>query len=82
MASTPRLEDAPDVLTADEARAFLHIGRRQMYAALRTGEIPGRRIGAKWIVYRESLLQWLTDRPAVEHAAETRPSVIHGGRKP
>ncbi|HVE91934.1 MAG TPA: helix-turn-helix domain-containing protein [Actinomycetota bacterium] len=38
-------EDLPEVLTVQEAAAFLRIGRDAVYAAVRKGELPAIRIG-------------------------------------
>ncbi|MGB9866575.1 MAG: helix-turn-helix domain-containing protein [Bacillota bacterium] len=35
----------PEVMTIEEARRYLQIGRRQMYELVRSGAIPHRRIG-------------------------------------
>lgn len=45
MGQPPKWEDLPDWLTPDEARVYLRCGRRQMYEALKKGDIPSRRVG-------------------------------------
>ena len=54
-----RLEDAPAVLTIDEAAGILRIGRTAAYAAARTGELPAVRIGRRLLVPRLALEQLL-----------------------
>lgn len=39
------LDDLPDLLTVDEARQILRVGRNQLYEACRNGEVPHLRIG-------------------------------------
>jgi excisionase family DNA binding protein len=57
------LPDPPDVLTVEEARRFLQLGRRQMYEAIGRGEIPHRRIGRTIRLSRAALTKWLDARP-------------------
>jgi excisionase family DNA binding protein len=44
-----------DVLTVDEAAAFLRIGRNQLYEAIARGEIPHARIGRTIRLSRQAL---------------------------
>lgn len=55
-------EDKEDVLTVDEAAAFLRIGRNQLYDAIGRLEIPHRRIGRTIRLSRNALIQWLETR--------------------
>lgn len=59
----PRQEDEyPDVLTADEVAEILRVNRKTVYAAFKSGEIPGgRRIGGTIRFSRRRVLQWLDD---------------------
>ena len=67
-ASGPRLreqsvamtEPAPSVLTVDELAALLRVNRKTVYDALARGEIPGaRRIGRRYRILRDRVLEWL-----------------------
>jgi excisionase family DNA binding protein len=53
------LEDAPDVLTPEQARRILRMGRNLMYAKLQTGEIRSLRYGRKIMVPKVALQRWL-----------------------
>ena len=45
-----KLEDLPDLLTPEEFRAYLGIGRTTMYELIRSGELPVKRFGRRvWI---------------------------------
>lgn len=48
----------PDVLTVEEAAAFLRIGRNQVYAGISRGQIPHRRIGRTIRLSRSALSVW------------------------
>lgn len=51
-----RLDEMPDVVTVEEARYILRIGRNSMYEAVRRGEIPGViRLGRRLLIPRAAL---------------------------
>lgn len=50
-----RIEDAPDVLTVEEAGELLRIGRTAAYEACRRGDLPAVRIGRSLRVPRHAL---------------------------
>jgi excisionase family DNA binding protein len=54
-------EDPPaPILTVDELAVFLRVNRKTVYDALARGEIPGaRRIGGRYRVLRDAVLEWL-----------------------
>lgn len=60
--------DHPQVLTVAEVAKILRISESLVYAALHRGEIPGFRIGTRWLIRRD----------AVESV--TRPLFGPGGR--
>lgn len=49
---TKNTKPTPDVLTVEEARKRLRIGRNAIYEALARNEIPSIRIGRKYLVPR------------------------------
>jgi len=53
--TTIKLEDAPDVLTVEEAARYLRIGRRLAYEMVKAGELPSLRLGRRVLVPREAL---------------------------
>lgn len=53
------LAGLPAVLTPEEARRVLRIGRRQMYQALDRGDVRGVRIGASWRIPRSAVEELL-----------------------
>jgi len=54
-----KLDDYPDVLTIDDVRKVLHIGRSTAYQILKKGTIPCFRVGKQHRVYREALRRYL-----------------------
>ena len=52
-------EAACDTLLVADVSQRLRLGINQTYRALERGEIPGRRIGRRWIVPRIAFEQWL-----------------------
>ncbi len=56
-----------EVLTADEAAAFLRCDRKTIYRAVLRNAIPHRRVGRKVLFLRVALLEWLACRAAETH---------------
>ena len=53
------LDSYNDVLTPDEARQFLRIGRNSIYKLLAEGIIQSTRIGRKYLIPKNSLVQFM-----------------------
>jgi excisionase family DNA binding protein len=51
----PRFEDLADVVSPEEARAFLGLSRSTMYERLRDGSIPYRKYGRLLRIPRSAL---------------------------
>jgi excisionase family DNA binding protein len=47
--------DLVDVLGVDEAARTLGIGADRMRVLLRTGRLPARKVGGRWVVLRRDL---------------------------
>ena len=54
------LEEAPDVLTPEEAAKVLRIGRNAAYEAIQRGDIPSVRIGRRILVPKVALQRMLS----------------------
>ena len=54
-----------DLLSADQAAALLHLNVKRVQALARAGQLPGRRVGRKWLFDRGDLDRLLgrTDTP-------------------
>ncbi len=46
------------VMKIDEIRLRLGIGRMAIYAMLESGQLPGIRVGRRWIVTRQAYEHW------------------------
>jgi molybdate transport system regulatory protein len=44
-----------DLLSASEAGAYLHLNPKRIQALARSGKLPGRRVGRKWLFDRRDL---------------------------
>ena len=56
-----------EILTVEEAAAYLQIGKRSLYRLAKQGKIPGKKILNKWRFERESLKRWVSeDQLAIE----------------
>ena len=71
------LPPLPKVMTVDEAARALRISRSSAYEAVRTGEIPSRRIGRRILVPYEALVVMLTAECGVA-AMQSQTSAMEG----
>lgn len=53
------LAELPPVLTVDEARRVLRIGRRQLYRAIARRDVPALKVGRTIRIPRSGLEAWL-----------------------
>ena len=53
------LAELPPVLTVDEARRVLRIGRRQLYRAIARRDVPALKVGRSIRIPRSGLEAWL-----------------------
>jgi excisionase family DNA binding protein len=52
-------EAGPEVLTPEEAAAFLRLDAEAVLDAARGGELPARKLAGEWRFSRAALLAWL-----------------------
>jgi len=57
---------ADEVLTLEEAAAFLKLSPDAVRSRAEDGELPGRRFGKEWRFARMAVLAWLADGDAQE----------------
>ena len=55
-------EKIPDILTLKECQQLLKIGRNSILNLLHSGEIEGFKIGNRWRIYKESVIDFLMRR--------------------
>lgn len=70
--NTVRLDELPDVLTADEVAEVLRVGRNTVYDCVRTGAIPSVRLGRRLLVPKAALLRLLEGARGPEQPAPPR----------
>ena len=49
-----------EVLTTQEAAAFLRIDKKLLYKLIDSGEIPAKRIGRVYRIHKEALIKYMT----------------------
>lgn len=57
--ASPPYEPASDVMTVDEAAAFLGVDRNTVYEYTTRGVIPHQRLGKRILLRRGALIAWL-----------------------
>ncbi len=70
--------EAPDVMTLDEAAAFLRVIPQTILRQLRKGALPGIKVGSRWRLSRLALEAHLAQ---VAKPAVTRPKKAKARRK-
>jgi excisionase family DNA binding protein len=55
-----------EILTIEEAAAYLQIGKRSIYKLAKEGKIPGKKVLNKWRFEKKSLRAWVSGREEKE----------------
>jgi excisionase family DNA binding protein len=58
-ASNPPPPRAPEVLDVQGAAALLTVSADTVYDLFAKGELPGRKVGRKWITTKAAVLRWI-----------------------
>ena len=64
-----------DTLTPEEAAAYLRVNAQTMYRLLRSGQLPGVKVGRQWRIRRVALEQYLDGPPSPRGDEQARPPV-------
>lgn len=59
MGSDKMFEEYSDVVSVDDLRKMLHLGRNAVYALLQDGSIETIRVGKKYIIPKTSAIKFL-----------------------
>jgi len=59
----------PEVLDVAAAARFLTVSQDTVYALFKTGELPGRKVGRKWITTRAAVIRWIENSSADDSLA-------------
>lgn len=66
-------EDLPAVLTPAQVAAFTGLNVKTVYASIRAGDLPARKVGGRrYLVVRDVLLAWLSSQGCVPPRKERR----------
>jgi excisionase family DNA binding protein len=59
--NTPRvpMTRTPEVLDVHMAAEMLTVSRDTVYELFQKGELPGRKVGRKWITTKAAVLRWI-----------------------
>jgi excisionase family DNA binding protein len=63
------IRDYPDVLTVEEVKEILQIGRKSAYRLIENNEIQHFRIGTKIRIPKQCLIDYLNKRGAKEESS-------------
>lgn len=55
-------ENIPEVMTLKECQELLRVGKNTMLELLHTRQIEGFKIGSRWKVNKESLVEYIQNR--------------------
>jgi len=53
-----------EILTVEHVAAYLKTSRKTAYRLVRTGVVPGFRVGALWRVQKSALVSWIAKQVA------------------
>jgi excisionase family DNA binding protein len=68
---------SPDVLDVHAAAALLTISADTVYDLFNKGELPGRKVGRKWLTTRAAVLRWIE----ASATNDTLGRAIEGGNR-
>jgi excisionase family DNA binding protein len=69
-AQPPAAPLLPEVMTVEEAAAFLRLPVNLLLRKVREGRVPGAKIGRSWRFSRRLLLEWLENASIPEELVE------------
>jgi len=58
-AKKPLPAKIPDILDVAMAAAFLTVSRDTVYRLFQSGQLPGRKVGRKWVTTKAAVIRWL-----------------------
>lgn len=53
------LARVPEILDVRTAAAFLTVSRDTIYHLFQSGQLPGRKVGRKWVTTKAAVLRWI-----------------------
>ena len=59
------MDEYPEILTMEQAAAYLQVSTRTLQRMVTDGRVPGRQVGSQWRFDREQLRDWVRgDEPS------------------
>ena len=53
-------EQLPPVMSVKEVARFLGVNIKTVYESVNKGELPAKKLGRRWIIMRDIMLEWLS----------------------
>ena len=73
----------PELLTTEEAAAYLRLSERKLYELVARSEVPCTKITGKWLFPKAALSRWLAASLIMPGAARTpAPPIVGGSHDP
>lgn len=67
--SAPR---TPDILNVRGVAALLTVSTDTVYELLSSGQLPGRKVGRKWLTTRNAVMRWVEESMEAETARRAK----------
>lgn len=67
-------DHAAELVTIEELSRYLHVPERILYRRIRTGQLPGRKVGGRWQLELLRVQDWLVDTYELKTSAEKKRS--------
>lgn len=61
----------PEILDVGLAAAFLTVSRDTVYRLFQSGQLPGRKVGRKWVTTKSAVIRWLEHSSADDALARS-----------
>src|SRR5262249_56882713 len=79
-----RLVQVPELLTTEEAAAYLRLSERKLYELVANGAVPCTKVTGKWLFPKAALARWLAaghaGPPGLAHPMA--PPIVGGSHDP
>ncbi|MDD5368128.1 MAG: helix-turn-helix domain-containing protein [Anaerolineaceae bacterium] len=69
-------DEPTEILTIEEAAAYLRIPTSSVYKLAQAGKIPAQKVGRHWRFYRPSLTQWIASGQLNPDAKKNKPEKL------
>lgn len=60
----PGRSEPDEILTVEHVASYLKTSRKTAYRLVRTGVVPGFRVGSQWRVQKSALVSWIAKQVA------------------